>query len=188
MKTFQAKVLISLTLGLGFQPNPRTRASRSSLPAAQTAGKRRQGPSLVLTTKELEMMLASETWFSESPEDSGGSSCSGPHGDPTPLKALKRIVRSSFERERCSSTDRQDLNGRSTPDPSAFEMLSSEVRAAQCAGELRAGDAAIMATLIISAVLGAAELSPVFKPTVTRGRATGTVLPSSSSICSPRKQ
>jgi hypothetical protein len=47
-----------------------------------------------------------------------------------------------------------------TPEcPSAFELLSRHVRAAQRAGKLKAGDASLMTTLIVGSVLGAADLA-----------------------------
>ena len=71
----------------------------------------------------------------------------GAHGDPTSLEALKRAVRGFFELARRLPTSAAHLfgepgSGRAegvSEGPSAFEMLSRHVRAAQRAGELKAG-------------------------------------------------
>ena len=47
---------------------------------------------------------------------------------------------------------------------SAFEMLSRHVRAAQRAGELKAGDPSLMTALIVGAVVGAADVLRYARP------------------------
>lgn len=88
--------------------------------------------------------------------------------EPTPLEALKHAVRGSFERVRYLPTgqarwfgepgfDRSESGGSDAQ--GAFDMLSRHVRAAQRAGEIKAGDASLMTALIIGSVLGAADLA-----------------------------
>ncbi len=85
--------------------------------------------------------------------------------DPTPLETLRRAVRGLFELARRLPTGGVYLFGESgrmedeSEGPSAFEMLSRHVRAAQRAGELKAGDVSLMPTLIACTILGAADLA-----------------------------
>ncbi len=87
--------------------------------------------------------------------------------DPTPLEVLRRAVQGSFELARRLPTSRARLFGESgfgqaegePQGPSAFDLLSRHVRAAQRAGELKAGDASLLMALIVGSVLGAADLA-----------------------------
>jgi len=86
--------------------------------------------------------------------------------DPTPLEVLRRAVQGSFELARRLPTSRARLFdesgfGRAEGEPqgpSAFDLLSRHVRAAQRAGELKAGDASLLTALIVGSILGAADL------------------------------
>lgn len=90
----------------------------------------------------------------------------------TPLAALKRVMDESFDHaQRAPIHGAQFLGGprigqaECEPDEiSVFEMLARHVRAAQRAGELKAGDASLMTTLIIGAVVGAADLLQYGRP------------------------
>ena len=77
----------------------------------------------------------------------------------TPLRALKAMVLGSYERERQTTATRADINGRRQSDSGMFEGLSSQVRAAQRSGEISPVDAGLLTALILSAVVGAADLS-----------------------------
>jgi len=91
----------------------------------------------------------------------------GPHGDGTPLDALKRLVWASFERARrhpagCAGLLGEPELGHAKDDshgPSVFEMVWRHVRAAQRAGELKAADALLMSALIVGSLAGAADFA-----------------------------
>jgi hypothetical protein len=87
--------------------------------------------------------------------------------DPTPLEVLRRAVQGSFELARRLPSSRVRLFGEAgfgraegqPQGPSVFDLLSRHVRAAQRAGELKAGDASLLTALIVGSVLGAADLA-----------------------------
>jgi hypothetical protein len=91
----------------------------------------------------------------------------GPHDDGTALDALKRAVRTSFDLARCLPVCEACLFGGSEfdrpkgdlEDRTVFETLWSQLRAAQRAGEVRAADAFLVTALILSSVVGAADLA-----------------------------
>ncbi len=92
-----------------------------------------------------------------------------PQIDASPLEALKRIVRGCVELTRRFPTRGRFLFcgqelGRADDElrsevVSAFATISSNVRAAQLAGELKSGDADHIAVLILGAMIGAADLA-----------------------------
>ena len=96
-----------------------------------------------------------------------GTQSNGPHGDATALDALKRAVRMSFDLARYLPACEACLFGGSEAsgpksdleDRTVFETLWSDVRAAQRAGELKAADALLVTALIVSSVVGAADLA-----------------------------
>ncbi len=89
----------------------------------------------------------------------------GAHGDATALAALKRAVRTSFDLARYLPACEACLfDGSGDPesdleDRTVFETLWSHVCAAQRAGELKAADALLVTALIVSSVVGAADLA-----------------------------
>jgi len=111
----------------------------------------------MLTTKDKETAtVGSESKVCNAAGEDGrsiGLKGSDSRGDFTPLKALKRLVRWSLESECRPQDGRADLTGE------FFTMLLSLVRAAQGAGEIRAGDASLITALIVGSVIGAADLS-----------------------------
>jgi hypothetical protein len=96
--------------------------------------------------------------------------------DQTPLAALKRAVRESFDRARCVPTDGVHFLGEprfgqtecGSDEGRAFETFSRHVRAAQRAGELKAGDPSLMTALIVGAMVGAADLLRYARPNPQR--------------------
>lgn len=83
------------------------------------------------------------------------------HGGPPPLEALKRMVRGSFElARRLPGGGEYSLEaGACAAEGPVFERLSRQVRAAQRAGALKAGDASLIAALIVGSLVGAADLA-----------------------------
>jgi hypothetical protein len=77
----------------------------------------------------------------------------------TPLKALKTMILGSYERERLTPSGGAGTGAESKSDAGVFERFSSQVRAAQRAGELSPVDAGLLTALILGAVVGAADLS-----------------------------
>ncbi len=98
-------------------------------------------------------------------------------GDQTPLGALNRVVRESFDRAaRLPSRGsypfkepKDDEAEREADEAGVFEMFSKHVRAAQRAGELKAGDTSLMTALIVGSVVGAADLSRYSRPNWEKG-------------------
>ena len=112
----------------------------------------------------------SETGHFEGTEGRGRIDAAKEHGS-TPLNVLRRMVHDSWEEERRPRVGRNGPEGRSISDPTAFEILSRQVRAAQRAGQLKAGDSSIIATLLVGAVLGAADFAR--RPRASRNGQTG---------------
>jgi hypothetical protein len=107
-----------------------------------------------------EVLEAIDTFERVSAPDSEGSRC-----DSKPLEALRGAVRELFELACRSPGSGAYLFAESgwmengSESPTAFETLSGQVRAAQNAGELRAGDVSLMTTLIACTVIGTADLA-----------------------------
>jgi hypothetical protein len=91
----------------------------------------------------------------------------GFHGDATALDTLKRAVRMSFDLARFLPAREACLFGGSEfgrpkgdlEDRTVFETLWSHVRAAQRAGEVKAADPLLVTALIVSSIVGAADLA-----------------------------
>jgi hypothetical protein len=113
----------------------------------------------------------------------GASAAKGARRDPMPLQALKRAVLRLFERACRLPGGGADLFGDAggaedeSEHSSALETLSRHVRAAQRAGEVRAGDVSLMTTLIACTVIGAADLAQYPRPTAGAGASDADVLP-----------
>jgi hypothetical protein len=117
-----------------------------------------------------EVIEAIDTFERVSAPDSEGGRC-----DSKPLETLKRAVRELFELA-CRSPGggaclfaepgRMEKESNSS---SAFETLSCHVRAAQRAGEVKAGDVSLMTTLIACTVIGTADLAQYPRATPKTG-------------------
>jgi hypothetical protein len=132
------------------------------------------------------MTLSDKNEAPEAPDSFGGASAADSEGarcDPKPFQALKRAVRRLFERACRLPGGGADLFGDAgraedeSEHSSAFETLSRHVRAAQRAGEVRAGDVSLMTTLIACAVIGAADLAQYPRPTAGAGASDADALP-----------
>ena len=86
-------------------------------------------------------------------------------GDEGPLEALKSVVCRYVNLARRSPDCAALLFGESEPGAAdsetarRFELIAAHVRAAQAGGALKSGDAELIATLIVGAIAGAADLS-----------------------------
>jgi hypothetical protein len=116
-----------------------------------------------------EVLEAIDTFGRVSAPDSEGARC-----DSKPLEVLRRAVWELFELACRSPGGGASLfaTGRTESEPassSAFETLSCHVRAAQRAGEVRAGDVSLMTTLIACTVIGTADLAQYPRATPKTG-------------------
>lgn len=112
----------------------------------------------------------------------GAPDSEGARLDAKPLEALRRAVRDLFELARRSPGGAAYLFGVSdrvddeSEGPGPFETISRHVRAAQSAGELRAGDVWLMTTLIACTLISAADLAQYPRATPDAG-ASDTEIP-----------